>query len=375
MAVLVIFVVTIIIMKKALLITSVVMLSLTIQAQVTIKKSSVISAGHEFVQYSDTNKITIQQGGTGNLTWDFKNLKYDDSFTLMAMYSDWIPSISALVPGSDFILKEKGKEDYTFLVVNDSAIVLKGSAVDTGTGPLEVNNVGFNFLRYPITHDGNVYVDTVLMFVQRTYLGIVPGPGAPRIDSVRVEGYIAQEFRAIGHGKIEFPTSTMPDVLMVENLNVIFSNVYAQIGGNWTTINAAYAKQLGYDVGGDSSYRHMWWTDDNGKGLPVVQYEFDYGDATAEGADFSPAGAQKSNIKHANHVNVIVYPNPSANKIKFEGISNVNAQVQIYSLNGQLVIQTQLKEGVLDVSALNAGNYTVMVDAGNEIISTQIIKE
>jgi len=362
-------------MKKILLLSTLLITGLAAQAQVTIQKSSVISGGHEFKQYDDTTQITIQQGGMGALTWDFKNLRFDDSITMQAKNSDWIPSISALIPGSDVILKEKGNEDYTFLSISDTAVHFLGNASDTGTGPLEVEKIGFYFLRYPITHDGTVFNDTTLLFKQLSYLGVVPGPGAPKIDSIRVESFIAQQFKATGHGKIEFPNSTMPDVLMIENLNVIYSDVYAQIGGNWTKVNAAYAAQLGYDVGGDSSYRHMWWSDNNGKGLPVLQYEYDQGDATADGANFSPAEAQLSNVTNASDVNVTAYPNPSAAIVNFDGVQDLAANVKIYAINGVLVHESKLSNGMLDVTSLKTGNYIIHVQNGSEIISTEITKE
>ncbi len=362
-------------MKRILLIATVVLFSLSAKAQVTITKFSLITAGHEFIQFHDSNKIAIKQGGMGELTWDFKNLAKVDSTVSVAKNAGWNPSISALSPKSNIILQVKGEQDYTFLNVNDTSVIFEASAKDTGTGPLEVTDHGFHFLRFPITHDATQFNDTVLLSVELTYLGIVPGPGAPRIDSVRVEEYIAQEFRAVGHGKIEFPNSTFPDLLMVENINVIYSLVHAQIGGRWTAISSNYASQLGYNVGGDSSYRHMWWSDDNGKGLPVVQYEYDNGDTEASGTDFIPAKAELSLLNTATQVRVTVFPNPSSDKIHFDGVLNTNSVVDIYSINGALILSTQLVNGVLDVTELTAGNYVILVKNGNDVVSTEITKE
>lgn len=363
-------------MKRIVLIATFALLSASANAQITITKSSLITAGHEFVQFSDTNKIAVKQGGMGALTWDFKNLKKSDSTVSVAQNAGWNPSVSSLSPGSNIILAEKGKQDYTFLNVNDSAVVLDASAMDTGTGPLEVTKQGFYFLRFPITYGTSAFHDTILMSVDSSYLGFDPdGPGpAPRIDSVVLQNYVAQEFRAVGHGKIEFPNSTFPDVLMVENINVLYADVYAEVNGVWTSISAGYAGQLGYDVGGDSSYRHMWWSDDNGKGLPVVQYDFDNGQRQADGVDYIPAQAQLSGLTTSNAVNITVYPNPTSNQIHFDGILNANTTVQVYAINGALVLTAKMSNGTVDVSQLTAGNYVMVVENGADAISTEFTK-
>lgn len=364
-------------MKKILLIAAVVLFSLSARAQITITKSSLITAGHEFLQFHDSSKIAIKQGGMGELTWDFKNLLRYDSSISVAKNAGWNPSISALSPKSNIILEVVGKQDYTFLNVNDTSVIFESSAKDTGAGPLEVTDHGFHFLRYPITHGTPAFHDTILMSVDSSYIGFDPdGPGpAPRIDSVVVENYLAQEFSAVGHGKIEFSNSTVPNLLMVENINVIYADVYAQVNGTWTSISSGYANQLGYDVGGDSSYRHMWWSDDNGKGLPVVQYEYENGDTEASGTDFIPAKAELAGLNSSTPTQVLVYPNPSTDQIHFEGVLNTSAKVDIYAINGALVLSTQLVNGVLDVTQLTDGNYVILVKNGSDVISTEITKE
>ena len=103
--------------------------------------------------------------------------------------------------------------------------------------------------------------------------------------------------------------------------------------------------------------------------------EYDNGDTEASGTDFIPAKAELSLLNTATQVRVTVFPNPSSDKIHFDGVLNTNSVVDIYSINGALILSTQLVNGVLDVTELTAGNYVILVKNGNDVVSTEITKE
>ena len=57
-----------------------------------------------------------------------------------------------------------------------------------------------------------------------------------------------------------------------------------------------------------------------------------------------------------------MYPNPAENHITIECVKD--AVVKIYSVNGQMISQQNISEGIntIDISNLNAGMYFVSVN-------------
>ena len=67
-------------------------------------------------------------------------------------------------------------------------------------------------------------------------------------------------------------------------------------------------------------------------------------------------------VNENNEVVFMMYPNPAENNITIESVKD--AEVKIYSVNGQMLSQRNISEGVntIDISNLNAGMYFVSVN-------------
>ena len=67
-------------------------------------------------------------------------------------------------------------------------------------------------------------------------------------------------------------------------------------------------------------------------------------------------------VNENNEVAFVVYPNPAENYVMIESIKE--AEVRIYSINGQMVSEHTVSEGVntIDISSLNAGMYFMNVN-------------
>ena len=67
-------------------------------------------------------------------------------------------------------------------------------------------------------------------------------------------------------------------------------------------------------------------------------------------------------IAENNEVAFMVYPNPAKNYVTIE--SAKAADVKIYSVNGQMLLQQNISEGIntIDLSNLNAGMYFINVN-------------
>lgn len=97
--------------------------------------------------------------------------------------------------------------------------------------------------------------------------------------------------------------------------------------------------------------------------------------AVYENGESSPAGPVSVqvtvSIDENNEVAFVVYPNPAENYVMIESIKE--AEVSIYSINGQMVSSQTISEGTntIDVSNLNAGIYFMKV---NESMIKIIVK-
>ena len=63
-----------------------------------------------------------------------------------------------------------------------------------------------------------------------------------------------------------------------------------------------------------------------------------------------------------NEVAFVLYPNPAEYYITIESIKD--AEVKIYSVNGQMLSQQNISEGInkIDLSNLNSGMYFISVN-------------
>jgi hypothetical protein len=81
---------------------------------------------------------------------------------------------------------------------------------------------------------------------------------------------------------------------------------------------------------------------------------------------------------HADHPQYTLYPNPATDLIHIEFSSapeNINSTCTIYDEVGRVVSQDKLEDGVLNVSGLSPGGYSVLVESASEIARLRFIKD
>ena len=148
-----------------------------------------------------------------------------------------------------------------------------------------------------------------------------------------------------------FPPHNL-EVEVVDNKDVVLT---------WETPNTQEMTPLSYNI-----YRNdakigntaqMTYTDED---LTVGLHRYTV-TAVYEDGESSPAGPVSAeitvSITENNEVAFVLYPNPTENYVTIE--SAKEAEVKIYSINGQMVSQQNISEGInsIDISALNAGMY------------------
>ena len=68
-----------------------------------------------------------------------------------------------------------------------------------------------------------------------------------------------------------------------------------------------------------------------------------------------------------------VYPNPTSNYIYFEGVEN--GGIEIFNLEGKIVLASSFFNGNIDVSVLEKGYYTLLLKGKNAFYNSSFIKE
>ncbi len=98
----------------------------------------------------------------------------------------------------------------------------------------------------------------------------------------------------------------------------------------------------------------------------VEDYTVNIGLASAKGAI--------SNVNEQDQsINISIYPNPTKDKLF---INNAEKSiVNIYSLNGKLVLKQKLMKNYIDLSKLNAGMYIIRINNGENIYNSKFVKQ
>jgi len=80
---------------------------------------------------------------------------------------------------------------------------------------------------------------------------------------------------------------------------------------------------------------------------------------------------------NANSNNILIYPNPASDRIFIEHVLKQNAEISIYNLVGDIVLQKQLnnEECEIDISGLSKGIYLIRLINSLETIQQKLIKE
>jgi hypothetical protein len=73
---------------------------------------------------------------------------------------------------------------------------------------------------------------------------------------------------------------------------------------------------------------------------------------------------------------LVIYPNPTKNELNISSTESLqDAIYTIFDINGRRIMNSKLNQNVIDVSALNSGNYILRIVSGNSIKSQKFIKQ
>lgn len=325
-------------------------LSNGIFAQITITASEVDPIGYSAVQSRDTMpEASIQFGGSGELSWDFTDLKDQARDTLVFTEPGDTPH-GAQFPAANIGVRF-GSDIYIYFDKTDDRLALHGSFGRLSYSTLTLTT-GITFtppqtvIQFPMNLNDN-FSQTLRSIVQ------VDGDsvGFSTFDSVRLVTFIQREVDVAAYGQLTTPTGTFETLRSTET-EISTDSVYVLSGTTWFPFQGSEADTVVY---------YNWWTNQDGLGFPVVQIES------------NPAGdvKQVSWLKDAisatdelvSEVYLGIYPNPAAHFLNVEIPEFLTGNLEIYDLNGRLSISRSIQgtKEAFDISSLPTGPYLLVL--------------
>jgi len=79
-----------------------------------------------------------------------------------------------------------------------------------------------------------------------------------------------------------------------------------------------------------------------------------------------------ASISETQKTEISIYPNPAIDKLYLSENNLINASVQIYSLEGKIIVSQEINNNEIDVNQLEKGIYIIKILDNNNFISTKI---
>lgn len=323
----------------------------SMEAQITINSTDIIPLGVKAIQTVDTlPDASVTEGGTGMQTWDYTILKDQQESDFEFILPSATPFADEF-PNAD-LAAQSDSLGYLYFSFNDQAFKIIGTRahfeIDSATSfDISVRiNPGQSLLRFPTTF-GNSYDETTLQSI------VVPGAliGFP-FDSVRLETTTKRSVSIDAYGDLSTPVGSY-EVIRSSELNQAWDSTYILFAGIWQLVDGSAIP--------DTSYNYNFWTNTNGLGFPVVQVEYEPEfDAYSVTWLKSILTADKEVLKGPA---LELYPNPTTDFLNIRFENSLNGSVEIFDMNGKLVISQSLdnNETQVNVSALANGTHLLVV--------------
>ncbi|MCE9537820.1 MAG: T9SS type A sorting domain-containing protein [Bacteroidetes bacterium] len=324
-------------MKKNLLLSSLVISALSVNAQIQINTGDMPVAGKTFVMANDTTITSYGSAGT-NQSWNFASWANQSTDTTAF-------STPSSVAGSSFFPTATlgvGAGDMTSFMKNASSqIDILGFYGDFGFGPMAVQfTPAQKFLSFPSNYMTN-YSGTS-KYELKFYLG------QPGFDSMKVKASINYTSSIDAWGTLTTPVNSNLSTLRQKYIEITTDSIFLLPTGQPWMLNPSAPGDPNPRKDTTNSYR--WWS--NVEKFPVAEVITDGNNVvTNAGYLLSTLVGVKEQSMTKNELNV--YPNPASDKINITGLSTESYLV-IFDVNGKLIERTRLKK---NNTSINTSNY------------------
>lgn len=340
-------------MKKLLLTASILIVGYAFYSQTTVLSSNFASIGDQVINTRDSTTIYPVLASGTNLVWDFSTL-LDQKRDTFNFVDPTTTTYGSNYPSST-ISFDATPSNTAYVLKNSSIAEIVGLTQNTVTGTFSDNQT---FVNFPVNYN-NIETDT--------YQYELKGTGAefdqPAADSgrIRVTGSLKRTVDA--WGLLTTPLGSF-NVLRMNDTVYETTQVDAIFGGGpWFPVNT--------DV--DTTYSHSFVSDDGNSKYILLSYKLNPNGTMNPDIDWSYITPNTTEVEELD-LNVSIFPNPTSELIsintKYDMIS-----IDLYDVNGKLILSKHNNLKSLNVSSLMKGNYYVKINTVNGIITKQFTKE
>lgn len=312
------------------------------QAQIQLLSTDLAVIGDQVVRYNDTIPTYAPGGSGANQTWDFSAAIIDETLTTSVQSVASTPYASDF--GSSNLAMTNGTGSYLYFNQNTSLLSTTGAAGDLlETGEIIVAPFSdpLKLHQFPRTY-GSFFNDTYAFQAEADGAAF----GVYRIRLTH-NGHVYDTTDA--HGTLITPTGTY-EALRVKSTDYTTDVIEVKLSAffPWTPFTTLQ----------DTSVSYSWHSKQ--EKLAIAEFAFD--------SIGNPARFTYSSIPPVATVGIEdrqakgelkVYPSPATDLIWIVGSGPIDAgtMVQIFGLDGKLVLNEQLIENSLAIGSLRSGLY------------------
>jgi hypothetical protein len=329
-------------MKKIYIFTIIVITQWSF-AQITITK-----AANDYIVGNTVNQVNLtgtpDNSATGSgATFNNGSLVPSNAITT----SVTAPSAAEVTtyPGTN-IKYSDGNGNNIYYKTSTTDLQITGATISGGT--LNFTN-NAKFIQFPTVYN-------------QTYTDLATGTGTFNGTTVYVKGNITTTADASGTLVIGMTSTNALRLKTVQNyILYLDATFFVQIGTINSTIYSYYDNALRYP---------LFTTNNSTVSAPIANINETSNSAVAQTLAF----LNSVDITKTNEL--LVYPNPTSDVVKFKGLQQKKPIVKIYSVDGKLVAEKKLNGDEINISNLSSGNYFITV-SGDENVnkSVKIIKK
>ena len=312
---------------KTITLLTVLLFTLSLQAQISINSNNFVGVGKVIEQASDWDPdASIAPGQAGaNQTWDFSALSVDDISTTLTMNPDWTP-YGMYFPNSNLVMFSTDDSMYMYMEINTSqlrAVGIYTIVFDSIELPI-VYNPPLLIAEFPVQYLNHKDSDASFSFK-------MPVSGYPGVDSARMKMDIFTQTDVDAWGTITTPLGTF-EALRVYTYQEAYDSIWFKAMGYWML----------YIAEKDVSDNYAWWTDDDAAGYPLVEMTYFPAQDSVGDITFLNASPTQSIEKTTAPSMLAVYPNPSDTYINFDFSGESDARLEIFDNTGKLIFVNSL---------------------------------
>ena len=334
--------------------------------------SGTISGDGTYDYNSTCELIATPQTGYNFVNWTENGTQV----STYATYSFTVTENSTLVANFEF-LPQAGVLSFSTTVLGTQTRTATNNVYDLGEIQstdnltyltIEVIDDNINTASVQVIYNGNVQGQMVYSGSNNTWIFI---PSAPFVWNEGVNT-LSTQF-------IDFDNNTLDvtvNFTFVQMYTLIFScnetgTILASDGTN--TITSPVSLESGTNVSltaiPEPNYNFVNWTENETLVCIDTTYLFTVTCNRVLIANFEII----DKISDLSKNNIIIYPNPTSDKIFISNIAFEILKIDILNLSGKITLSTQNKE--IDLSELSKGIYIVRIQTKNQTIISKVIKK